>query len=878
MRLLRKLQAAAHPLKLSRLLIAMGACAFCFIGLKSMISLEDASSQHHNGDVNVSKADRADQQPLQDAPSHLEGSFQERRRRNQQQRPVKVPSSLPSEDDRNNDEYPGWVDEASTAQPEVLLDEVESIGLRGTIPEPRDGDRRNIVTKAPLKYRIFRTEIPGNVQGAPPSGPGAAFRGGGQFMVGQPQLFPGGDPLDPFRTADLQPMSVSNQPGGFVVRPGVQPINQPLPEMVNQPLAEMVNQPGNFAVGPGVVPRWAGFRPAAGSAPGVPSALQNVPAVMTTATVRVVVKERLVHFDLKGAPPLVSYYKEIFPLLKKIGATGLLMEYEDMFPYTGRLKVVKAKNAYSRDDIVTILRLAKENGLYVIPLVQTFGHLEFVLKHKEFRHLREVDNFPQAVCPTRNGTFQLVQELIAQNMALHPDAEYLHIGADEVYHIGMCEVCSKLASEAGQISVAAKHRLFLSYVSQVLMHTRSTYPAVKPIMWDDMFHTMTAADIKAGFGDLVNYVEPMIWSYFPDWPHHLPLNGDLYADVFPNIWGATAFKGSAGETLQMPNIKTQGMIHTSWIDALRFNGHKMRNFRGIALSGWSRYDHFYPLCELFPVSVPSLAINMQVLVDGEMNLPGMQLAAKHLNCQAEPSTLDFLNTDPNLEQFANCKFPGVEVYRVVHGLLNLISAIEPYFKELEGKFPSYQLRLGYMQGWRIEEPLTRVSNYENMMQQYIQQAKPAFAAVYDESTLIEWEAGYVAPVWNKVVEWKAWLINASRTGEWPARPLNIPTLAPLAATVPPMVTAPSTMVTAPSTMVTAPSVNPASAGSMPGILVPPFDAMPGVVPASQATFGASQASFGASQALFGSTLVRPQGQLPRAPSPADFPGQGQLFF
>lgn len=34
---------------------------------------------------------------------------------------------------------------------------------------------------------------------------------------------------------------------------------------------------------------------------------------------------RLVHFDLKGAPPLVSYLAKIFPMIRNMGATGILL-------------------------------------------------------------------------------------------------------------------------------------------------------------------------------------------------------------------------------------------------------------------------------------------------------------------------------------------------------------------------------------------------------------------------------------------------------------------------------------------------------------------------------------------------------------------------
>lgn len=36
-------------------------------------------------------------------------------------------------------------------------------------------------------------------------------------------------------------------------------------------------------------------------------------------------KKRIVHLDLKGAPPRVEFLKKLFPLLKNMGATGILI-------------------------------------------------------------------------------------------------------------------------------------------------------------------------------------------------------------------------------------------------------------------------------------------------------------------------------------------------------------------------------------------------------------------------------------------------------------------------------------------------------------------------------------------------------------------------
>lgn len=123
---------------------------------------------------------------------------------------------------------------------------------------------------------------------------------------------------------------------------------------------------------------------------------------------------RLVHIDFKGAPPKLLYLQKLFPLIKRFGGTGLLLEWEDMFPWSGNLSPLAAGNAYSKADIREILKMAAANELEVIPLIQTFGHVEFALKLPDFTHLREVQESPQALCPSYNASLRFVEQMVDQ--------------------------------------------------------------------------------------------------------------------------------------------------------------------------------------------------------------------------------------------------------------------------------------------------------------------------------------------------------------------------------------------------------------------------------------------------------------------------------
>lgn len=187
------------------------------------------------------------------------------------------------------------------------------------------------------------------------------------------------------------------------------------------------------------------------------------------------VDERVVHLDLKGSPPTVKFLTSLFPRLREYGATGLLIEWEDMLPFDGALQCIRSDEHYTREEVSEILAAAASCGLEVIPLVQTFGHLEFVLKHDEFASLREDPDNYMDLCPEMDGSSELAAELIRQVVLFHPGIRMLHVGCDEVFGMGTCARCRLKIARSGVES------LFLDFVEGVL--TQCERLRVRPMLW-----------------------------------------------------------------------------------------------------------------------------------------------------------------------------------------------------------------------------------------------------------------------------------------------------------------------------------------------------------------------------------------------------------
>ncbi|PSN37572.1 Hexosaminidase D [Blattella germanica] len=458
----------------------------------------------------------------------------------------------------------------------------------------------------------------------------------------------------------------------------------------------------------------------------------------------------VVHLDFKGAPPHIHYLINLFPLLAAAGATALLVEYEDMFPFEGSLKNISALNAYTKQELSVMMTAAHRHGLDVIPLVQTFGHLEFALKLPEFKHLRELEAFPQEVCPSKPQSLDnLVYDMVRQVMELHPNARYLHIGCDEVFHIGACSRCSHTDPKA----------LFAQHVASVAHFVRSTYPGVTPLIWDDMLRRWSPADhLKWGLGDLV---EPVVWVYTEEIHPLLPnFAWFAYRKSFPHIWVAGAFKGASGDSAEIPNLEQHILNTAAWNKIIT----NCSECAGIFLTGWSRYDHFAVLCELLPVSVPSLIHNLLLASRRDTRQLG-----KLLECpQAMANSIELGSF---YWQLAACGYPGSDMLSALWILKDLKTRMKVLNMRSSGWLSKYNIRHNFTSPMRVIDLHADVTQLSREVATFKNSTGLILLQYVDHYSAKEWLEQKLEPLQVEILSLEHAMQKLINRDTWPRRPL-----------------------------------------------------------------------------------------------------------
>ncbi|VDL72641.1 unnamed protein product [Nippostrongylus brasiliensis] len=357
----------------------------------------------------------------------------------------------------------------------------------------------------------------------------------------------------------------------------------------------------------------------------------------------------IVHFDLKGAPPKFQYFLDLLRLVAKAGATGILLEWEDMFPWSGELEIARSTHAYSEQEVRVILQKAamllqqfrpfplrtfvykekshsRKLGLEVIPLVQTFGHMEWV------------------ICIGNEKATEIAKEAIRQVVKMHKPygLKRFHIGADEAFMFGQCKDSLDIVQKIGKNALALK--------------------------WD--------------------------FSYMQE--------------KFTHLWASSAFKGAnhpGANVMDMPHYMANNM---EWIDRMRELRPKNVTFQGVIITGWSRYDHLARLCEIWPAATISMIVNVQFAKIGARPKFAEydRIRIKKLALKATEKILQCTIRDDG-SGIAACGFNGFSVYKLIQQdmpwAISRLNASLTTNHHILGWLSSYNVKHNTSQNWYLRQ-------------------------------------------------------------------------------------------------------------------------------------------------------------------------------
>ena len=270
------------------------------------------------------------------------------------------------------------------------------------------------------------------------------------------------------------------------------------------------------------------------------------------------------HLDLRIQTMPMPALKALAGDLHQKGINTLVMEWEASYPFQEDPQIAN-RYVYTRAQIKDFIDYCHRLKIDVIPLQQSFGHVEYILRNNRYAALREDEHDLSQVCPAKKELNKALFTRLFKDLAATHASPYIHIGCDETHLLGHCPLCKKLAAEEGL------SKLYFDHVKMLCDIVISL--GKKPVLW---------ADIALKHPEYLQLLPKQTilvdWNYgwdFNQFGDHSTLVSSGY-----EIWGAPAlrsepdnyylecwqhhFDNIAAFIPQCRELGYKGMVMTSW--------------------------------------------------------------------------------------------------------------------------------------------------------------------------------------------------------------------------------------------------------------------------------------------------------------------------
>lgn len=350
---------------------------------------------------------------------------------------------------------------------------------------------------------------------------------------------------------------------------------------------------------------------------------------------------------------------------------------QPLMPHSG---MVAERGVLEKDDVRELVAFAKNLGIEFVPEVQSFGHVQWLtyaypdvaelvdadsdVKDERVEDARPVGFYPHCYCPSNPKSYEIIFDVIDEIVEVtEPDC--VHIGHDEIYHIGLCPKCRTRKSDdlyAEDVNklydyITAKGKkvmMWSDHLHDKRPHTKYTAPAIDRIpkdilMLDFTWYFHLDEDIEAELTDhgFKVAIGNLYSSHFPRYNSRMSHEGMVGGQI--SCWVATNEKELAdngkfwdaavvGQMLWSPDMYDRRMFSTYSAVISSVIQPKMREgIRGIE-SPYGCYDLSLGVRGDMPPAAVAAVCDAAVVSDAEFDI-GMQcktIVFNHATVNAMP--------------------------------------------------------------------------------------------------------------------------------------------------------------------------------------------------------------------------------------------------
>jgi hexosaminidase len=281
------------------------------------------------------------------------------------------------------------------------------------------------------------------------------------------------------------------------------------------------------------------------------------------------------HLDLRIQVIPMPELKNLALQLHQGGINTLIMEWEGSYPFKDE-PLIPNRYAYSREEVVSFIGYCKSIDIDVIPLQQSFGHVEYILRHYKYAALREDQQDYSLINPLREELAKQLFTTLYKDLISTHASPYIHIGGDETFLLGHSDESKQKIKSLGM------GRLYGDYIKMLCDIVVSL--GKRPIVW---------ADIALKYPEALKGLPKQ--TIFVDWNYGWDIDrfGDhqkLMESGF-EIWGSPAIRSQPDNY-----FLTQWQKHFENIRDFVPTARKL-GYKGIVMTSWSTSGSYSPVFE-----------------------------------------------------------------------------------------------------------------------------------------------------------------------------------------------------------------------------------------------------------------------------------------